>query len=128
MRVHGLPRDPQDLAQWPCLRMGTGQSFSQWTLVKDDLDEPPVRVAVQGRLVANSMQMLASFCCAGHGIGLIDLKAAEHAQKQGALVRVLSPWRSVGSSLHLVTASRLVPARVRAFGDALVRHFQSPQT
>jgi DNA-binding transcriptional LysR family regulator len=128
VRIHGLPRDPQELEQWPCLRMGTAQSFNQWSLVKDGLDEPPVRVTVQGRLVANSMQILKSFCLAGHGIGLIDLKAAEDAQKQGALVRVLPPWRSVGSPLHLVTASRLVPARVRAFGDALVRHFQSPQT
>jgi DNA-binding transcriptional LysR family regulator len=87
--------------------MGTAQSFNQWSLVKDGLDEPPVRVTVQGRLVANSMQILKSFCLAGHGIGLIDLKAAEDAQKQGALVRVLPPWRSVGSPLHLVTASRL---------------------
>ena len=128
VRLHGLPREPQDLAQWPCLRMGTTPPFSRWTLVNDLQPRQPQVVAVQGRLVANSMQMLAHLCCCGHGIALIDLKAAAAAEHKGDLIRVLPQWQGLGTTLHLVTASRLVPARVRAFGDALVDYFSSELT
>lgn len=123
VRVHGLPREPQALQDLPCLRLGASETFSQWTLVDGASPARPQTVHVHGRLVANSMQMLEFLCRSGHGVGLIDLKAAENALRQGALIRVLPQWQSVASPLHLVTASRLVPARVRAFGDALVRYF-----
>jgi DNA-binding transcriptional LysR family regulator len=124
VKTHGQPADPQALARWECLRMGTGDAFSRWTLVSGGSPVQKCKVSVQGRLVANSMQMLEFLCRSGHGIGLIDLKAAESALQQGALIRVLPQWQSLGAPLHLVTASRLVPQRVRALGDALVRHFQ----
>jgi len=123
VRAHGLPREPKALEGFTCLRLGASETFSQWTLVDGASSTRPQTVNVQGRLVANSMQMLEFLCRSGHGIGMIDLKATEQALKQGSLIRVLPQWQSVSSPLHLVTASRLLPARVRAFGDALVRHF-----
>jgi DNA-binding transcriptional LysR family regulator len=128
IQTHGLPNTPQQLTKLPCLRMNAEAAFSQWTLVQDKDSLTTEKVIVDGRVTANSMQMLEFLCRQGHGIALIDLCAANLSVEQGALVRVLPQWQSVATPLHLVTASRMVPARVRVFGDELVNYFKGHPT
>lgn len=123
IHTHGQPQEPTELSRWPCLRMGSSDNYRQWQLTPVGQSGQRQSVWVQGRVVANSMQMLEQFCRAGHGIALLDLKAAAAGLREGRLVQILPQWQGVGVPLQLVTASRMVPARVRAFGDALQRHF-----
>lgn len=70
---------------------------------------------------ANSPHLLAQLAAAGLGItALPDLYAAE-AVAQGRLVRVLPAWRTEPATAWAVFPERrLMPARTRAFIDAMV--------
>ncbi len=119
------PRKPEDLSHHQCIRMRADEAASHWLLSsgKPSRALQKKRVAVTGKLVANSVSMIRQLTLLGAGIGVIDQGMANDDVAHGRLVPVLTNWELAPVAVHLVTAARLMPARVRVFGDFLTEWF-----
>jgi DNA-binding transcriptional LysR family regulator len=116
-------REPADLRHHVCLRMHSGEFGSNWTLYPVGSRKDSQNVEVSGRFVASSVSFIRQLALLGAGIGIMDSPSANVEVAKGRLVHVLPGWRLPPKELHLLTPSRLSPARVRAFGDFLVQTF-----
>lgn len=125
LRIAGSPSGPRDLSAHMCVRLQSGLRGSHWILRNEGSSGPQesVKVSVDGRFVAGSMSMLREITIRGAGIGLIDQVIAQVDVERGSLVRVLPDWTPSHAPVHLLTPSRLMPARVRMFGDLIVARF-----
>ena len=118
----GAPGMPEALLEHDTLRVlaRTGDPLP-WTLIRGDArweGNPP------GRASANSPELLMRMALAGAGIAIInDHFALAHVQR-GELVRILPEWSTPPVSAWAVfPGRRLMPARTRAFVDALAAKF-----
>lgn len=120
LAVATAPDHPDELKQHMCIRMRADEGGSTWRLSRRTGSQSSVSVRVTGRFVVSSNLMIRQLTLMGAGIGVIDqtVAAAEGVQS-GQLVPVLSEWRLAPVPLHMLTSSRLVPARVRLFGEVL---------
>ncbi len=116
---------PEQLAQQMCIRMHSSQSGSRWKLVNNHSGETQV-ISVQGRFAMPSVSLIRKLALKGAGIAVIDKALVQDELKAGALVLALPQWRLMPVDLHMLTPSRLMPARVRLFGDLLARALASP--
>ncbi len=122
---------PQALTQHMCIRMRSDEAGSTWRLAprqtRPDVplakETQRVSVPVQGRFVVSSVFMIRELALQGAGIGVLDQHLAAPDVAAGRLVPVLPEWELAAVPLHLLTASRLVPAKVRLFGDLLAQRF-----
>jgi DNA-binding transcriptional LysR family regulator len=118
---------PEHLQAHQCLRMKAGAQGAMWELHRAAIRPEPgvwssaevVQVQVKGRLVASSVGLLREFTLRGLGIGAIEPAWAEPEVQAGHLVPVLPGWAFKPTPIHLLTPSRLMPARVRAFAECL---------
>ena len=119
--VAAPPRHPADLSRHVCIRMRSDEAGSTWNLSERGSSEKAAGIAVPvtGRFVVSSTLLIRQLTLLGAGIGVIDQVAAAEEVKTGRLLPVLPDWRLAPVPLHMLTASRLVPARVRLFGDFL---------
>jgi DNA-binding transcriptional LysR family regulator len=117
LRQHGVPDAPRDLALHAAVRIRPGPDGARWVLM--DAAGRREAVTVQARFTAGSVAMARELALRGAGIVAIDLRAARDDVRAGRLQRVLAAWQVAPVPLHLVTASRLMPARVRVFAQAL---------
>lgn len=117
LRHHGHPATPQDLASHAGVRIRTGAAGARWMLV--DGKGHRESASLRARFTAGSVAMARELALRGAGIVAIDVRAAEDDLKSGRLVAVLPTWQVAPVALHLVTASRLMPARVRVFAQVL---------
>ncbi|GAP37788.1 LysR family transcriptional regulator [Piscinibacter sakaiensis] len=120
----GTPRHPDELPAHDALmlRQRSGEPLP-WPLQRGDerWDGQPV-----ARAMANSPTLLTELARAGSGIAMVPLQSAEAAVADGSLRAVLPDWRLPGSPLWAVfPGRRLMPARTRAFLDAL-QHYLEP--
>jgi DNA-binding transcriptional LysR family regulator len=121
LSVARAPDSPDDLRHHMCIRMRSDEGGSTWRLSRRTgrQDGGSVSVTVTGRFVVSSNLMIRQLTLRGAGIGVIDQTVAMEGVKSGQLVPVLPEWHLAPVPLHLLTSSRLVPARVRLFGEFL---------
>jgi DNA-binding transcriptional LysR family regulator len=118
----GAPSEPEALMEHDALRVlgRTGEPL-RWILTRGDArweGIPP------GRATVNSPQMLMRMALEGAGIAIVADHFALPYLQRGELVQVLPDWRSPPVSAWAVfPGRRLMPARTRAFIDALVAKF-----
>jgi len=118
----GPPSEPEALMEHDALRVlgRTGEPL-RWILTRGDArweGIPP------GRATVNSPQMLMRMALEGAGIAVVGDHFALPYLQRGELVQVLPDWRSPPVSAWAVfPGRRLMPARTRAFIDALVAKF-----
>jgi DNA-binding transcriptional LysR family regulator len=126
--VAPAPARPADLSQHMCIRMRADDAGSIWRLGRRSGAGKATAesVRVTGRFVVKSPLFIRQLTLAGAGIGVIDQGAAAEAVQAGQLLPVLPGWHLAPVPLHLLTASRLVPARVRLFGDFLADWLPTP--
>jgi DNA-binding transcriptional LysR family regulator len=115
LRQHGTPLTPQDLRSHATVRIRPGADGSRWVLL--DGSGRREAVTVQARFTAGSVAMARELAIRGAGIVAIDQLAARDDLQAGRLKPVLMHWQVAPVPLHLVTASRLMPARVRVFAN-----------
>ena len=112
---HGCPDEPQDLLAHPCLRMRD----APWVLTRLS-DGHSESVAVQGRVTANNFGMLRNLALAGEGIMISGKTMFQSELDQEQLVHVLPAWEAPSVPVYVLTATRLLPAKVRVFIDFLM--------
>jgi DNA-binding transcriptional LysR family regulator len=114
---HGEPVVPEDLEQHVCILGRRGDSPDErapWRLVKG---RRRVDVEVKGSLSFNSVGLIRPVVIAGGGLGLLPEKLCEQDVLEGRLVRVLKDWSAPSVSAYALMATRLIPAKTRAFLD-----------
>ena len=116
---------PEQLAQHMCIRMNARESGSRWKLHKKSTGEIKV-IPVQGRFAIASVALNKKLALQGAGIAVIDQALVQDDLQNGQLVHVLPQWALSPVDLHLLTPSRLMPARVRLFGEILVAALATP--
>ncbi|MFT3913555.1 MAG: LysR family transcriptional regulator [Anaeromyxobacteraceae bacterium] len=120
----GTPRTPADLVHHECLHYAVVPREAEWRFGRGAAARPyPAR----GRLASTDGTVLREAAAAGLGLAVMPDFMAAPALAAGRLVRVLEDHPMEPAGLHALHADRrLVPARVRAFLDALGAHFARP--
>ena len=106
LAAHGEVRQPADLAHHRCLSF---PADDQWTLRHHDGRSETVAIAAP--YCANSLGLLQRLAVTGMGIVILPPHAAD------GLTRILPDWAADPVTIHLLTATRLLPARVKCFLD-----------
>lgn len=122
---HGAPHEPEALMEHDALHlMSRSGEPVPWRLTREHMQwegRPP------GRMVANSPGLLLRLAVSGAGIALLGDRLVDQQVKRGDLVRVLEEWRMPGVDVWAVfPGRRLMPARTRAFLDALTQGLAEP--
>ena len=123
---HGHPGEPKELMEHEALRIRSRDGDPMpWRLVRGTETwegVPPVRAT------ANSPELLLRMAVAGSGIAIVSEHFAVRHVESGKLVRVLPAWAVSPVDLWAVfPGRRLMPAKTRAFLDAVVDHFSGPE-
>jgi DNA-binding transcriptional LysR family regulator len=124
---------PQDLSNHVCIRLNSTERGSVWQLHHVDKKRArtpagaPDSVKVDGRFSVSSVFMIRELTLRGAGVGVIDRRLAASSVESGRLVHVLPQWCLAPAPLHLLTPSRLMPARVRLFREFLVERLREPK-
>jgi DNA-binding transcriptional LysR family regulator len=116
LAAHGTPTHPHMLLTHHCLQFRFASGVTPvWEFEKNG---EAIKVAPNGRLIANRAGLLIAQAIAGHGIvyafdGFLALALAS-----GELVEILPDWSETFSGPYLYYASRRhMPAALRAFVD-----------
>ena len=104
-----------------CLFTSETEAGAGWTLHNGD---DAVAVRPTPLLVTNSQSLIRQLIRQDMGIGQLSRTQASALLQAGQIVRVLPDWQLDPIPLYVMTASRLVPARVRVFVDFLVQKFE----
>lgn len=118
LAAYGSPKLLNDLAGHSCL---TTSDTTHWSFEKG---EQRYKQKVSGRFSANSIEAIFEACLGGLGIANLSRWYVEPAITEGKLVRiVLEDARPESLAIWaLYPTSRLIPAKVRKFVEALETH------
>jgi len=122
----GAPSEPAALMEHDALRLlSRAGDPVPWVLKRGDErweGIPP------GRATANSPHLLMQLACRGAGITTVDHHSAEPYVARGELAPVLEEWELPPAKAWAVfPGRRLMPARTRAFIDAVAAEFAGPR-
>jgi len=126
LRQHGTPHEPGDLMRHAALQLAAPQREARpWLLTREHAtwqDTPPCRTT------ANSPELLLRLARAGAGITAVADHFVEPYVASGELKPVLPDWCLPPIEAWAVfPGRRLMPARTRAFLDALDAEFSAPR-
>lgn len=114
VKRHAPIVEPGQLEALPVLTVGLNEGSRQ---LRFQRGTEAVDVAVSCKISANTPMMITQLAAAGSGIAAVDGLIASTFVKTGALVPVLPDWQLPPISIFAVTASNLLPQRVRLFVD-----------
>lgn len=121
----GIPKHPSDLLNHTCLSYSYLASGLQWRLVGTD---GPHNIQVPWFLCSNNGEVLRDVAIDGRGIALLPTFIISSQLQDGALVSVLSDYKTPDMSIcALYPSTRYVPVKLRVFIDFLVERFASLQ-
>ena len=126
LQRRGAPQEPEALMEHDALRILTrsGEPM-RWLLTRGEASwegTPP------GRATANSPDLLIRMARDGAGITAVSHHFAEPYLRSGELEPVLEDWSlPPGVAWAVFPGRRLMPARTRAFLDALQGEFSGPR-
>lgn len=118
---HRVPAKPEQLNSHTCLFPPPVESGGGW-LMRNGPDV--IHVHPDPLLMINSQAVIRQLVIHGMGIGQLSRSYAAALVRTGSLVAVLPEWELDPQALYVLTASRLLPARVRVFVDFLAEKFR----
>jgi DNA-binding transcriptional LysR family regulator len=122
LETHDPPRSPADLVNHNCIRFAFYPLGDEWHFT--DRAGQSVSVRVAGNLVTTSIDMLHAAALAGDGLLLVPPFIIHSELETGALVPLLTNYRTVDFSIVAIYPHRRhLAAKVRLFIDALVALF-----
>jgi DNA-binding transcriptional LysR family regulator len=124
LRRHGTPCTPQELAQHNCITFDRGgRRHRAWRFCRDG---QWTEVRVDGDRSVDDASLAREWAIAGRGIILKSGIDQRRDLASGALLALLTDWRTEPYPLHaLLPSGRFVPNRVRALVDFLVERFSA---
>lgn len=122
--LHGLPKTPADLAEWPSLANGSPQESHAWSLKGPNGEQ--AELYHTPRFVTGDMTALKSAALAGLGAVQLPTMMIREQLANGELISLLPDWAPKIGIVHAVFPSRrgLLPS-VRALVDYLAQRFQA---
>ena len=126
LRRLGEPQVPQDLERLDGLLIARHDGPLPWELMRHSASGVERWQGIaRPRCVATSGEILVRLAVDGHGIVGLPEVLAEAQMASGALVRVLPEWKLPDLPVWAVISGRqLLPAKTRAFLDALRAYFR----
>ncbi|MBX4867351.1 LysR family transcriptional regulator [Rhizobium bangladeshense] len=123
LKMHGVPKTPQDLADRNCFCFNFRRSLNEWPF-RDPRSSEIYRVPVSGNTSVNSGLIMRRLCLAGSGLGRVGQFHVQPDIDAGLLIPVLEDYNPEDIELiHAVFAGHEhLAARIRAFIDFLVEH------
>ena len=116
IKRYGLPLQPSDLSHHNCICFMKNKA---WTLYQDDI---AVQVSIQGRFQLNNIGMMRRLALLDQGIIFMLPQVVEADVQQGLLIPILPEWYGESLPVYALTATRLLPAKIRCFIDFLRAH------
>ncbi|WP_264214266.1 LysR family transcriptional regulator [Leisingera thetidis] len=113
LAANGSPAHPADLSQHNCLTM---PNLKTWQLHSDS---GSADAQVQGRFTVNSVGLLRNLAVQGMGILFMSEHVVAEDLAAGRIKRVLPGWQGVSRPIHVVTESKLLPAKTQRFIEFL---------
>lgn len=121
---HGTPTRPEDLIEHSCMRYSLVRNSDHWVFKKDG---HITRVPVSGSIVADSGSFMREAAIEGHGLVVLPTFIVAGALANGSLVTVLDEYDLGELNIYAVHAHKnVVPAKVRAFIEHLVKEWANP--
>ncbi|AZG09625.1 LysR family transcriptional regulator [Pigmentiphaga sp. H8] len=117
LAAHGEPAVPADLSTHTCVlgtRIDHVGNQGVWRLRSG---RRRIEVMVGGTMSFNSVGIIRQVVQAGGGLAILPEKLCRQDVQEGRLVRVLDDWSAPPVSAYALTATRLMPAKTRAFLD-----------
>lgn len=110
----GLPRHPDDLANFGTVAFAPAAQPHDWSFAKE------LKVRVEPRFIVNNGDAAISWAVAGSGIARVFYYQVRDAIRDGRLVEVLEAFAPEPMPIHAVyPTARLLPGKVRAFLDLI---------
>lgn len=124
LRGRSAPKKLADLQQHACVleRLNDSQARSLWTLYKGG---ERGQVRVNGPLVLNSVGLIRRLVIGSAGIALLPESLCRQELEAGQLIQVLAGWTAAPVPIYALTATRMMPARMRAFIEFLKAQLQA---
>jgi DNA-binding transcriptional LysR family regulator len=120
----GVPEQPKDLLSHNCIRYLRG-GMPEWVY---SVEGKRTAVAVGGNFSVNQTSVAAEACAAGLGVACLFAYQVAPLVASGALRVLLATFEAEPWPVHIVyPAARLLPARTRAFIDAMQHHLEREQ-
>jgi len=121
---HGTPKTPHDLTRHNCIGIRQGHDgYGIWRLRSGRQSET---VKVRGSLSSSDGEVAVNWALEGHGIVMRAEWDVARYLRSGRLHQILAQWETPSADIHVVyPQQRQTSARVRAFVDFLVRHFEN---
>lgn len=123
LRLRGMPKTPEALANHDCLHYFRRGQVSSWSFQQEGRQANRVNVPINGPLATNNSEALREAALGDLGIALVPDFSAEKDLREGRLVQVLPTWKSAGAfggNLHAVRPySPYISKPVRIFVDFL---------
>lgn len=118
LAAYGTPTHPEDLAAHECIgfRAQGNASPTPWPLVRGT---EQISFLPSSRFSVNDISMARRLAMLGAGIVALGGDQTE-LERTGGLCRVLPGWSLGPFPVHVVTETRLMPARARVFVDYLI--------
>jgi len=118
--ARGHPERIDDLAEHDCLIFSLSSDSSEWEFVNPDDPKRPLRVSVQGPLVADNSLFLVEAAVGGQGIVSVPLAYVQSELASGKLVELSLGHALTSRTLYaLYPGRRYLPLRARLFIDYL---------
>lgn len=114
---HGPFEEARDLDELPACLYTAHARTAQWTLTRGEQEHTP---SLQSAFEADNGEAIIQAAAAGLGLALQPDFLVGPAVGRGELVRVLPDWQARTGNFWALLPSRLAPATVRMFLDALV--------
>jgi DNA-binding transcriptional LysR family regulator len=123
LRRHGVPRTPEDLRKYRCIRHVGTSPRNEWQF---QMGRRRLGVPITCVITCNDIDCSLSACADGIGLGMFLSYQAAPYIKSGMLRYVLEKFETGPLPIQVVHPhSRLLSSKVRAFVDACVRTLRS---
>ncbi|KQU80241.1 LysR family transcriptional regulator [Ensifer sp. NM-2] len=109
LEANGTPSHPLDLGKHQCLTMPT---MPTWTSYAGNETQ---EVKIGSRFRMNSVSMIRQLAGLGMGIAFLPERIVADDLKAGKLKSILPIWQGAPISVHVVTETRLLPAKTQRF-------------
>lgn len=124
IRLHGDPRNPDDLKGHECIQFRVGGKGKSWRLISG---KRTVDIPIRPPLIANDLEILREAALSGVGVAMLPAHHCAGDLRAGRLLRLIPEWTSPEVPTFAVfPSSRHLSPKTRVFLDHLQARLSPP--